>query len=370
MTPRERLLSAFHKQPLDRIPVSPFIHRNFVQWFHQSRDIDIIQGTIDVYRHFGFDLMHRNFNVRIDDTLISGPQWKVEVENSAGENFVQTTTRIRTPERTLRRVVRTDHVRKYHSVQATIRHFIQDEEDFAQLVKYQPPLPRLSFPELVRAKHLIGDLGITAPWVSGAFNYMSDHRDVQSLLVDAMISPEFYRAMAEYFTDRVLRHLSQLLDEGVDVLSYAGNIASGSVVGPRFFEEYILPYERRVIQFIEARGTAVLYHNCGDARDMISVYNKLGMSAYESLTEPPYGDNDLRDALVRFDPSVTLVGNIDQISFLKEAAPEDVEKKAISILEAADGRPAFILGTSDFIEEDTPLQNLWALAKVAVSSGR
>jgi hypothetical protein len=42
------------------MPVSPFIHVNFVREVFHDRDLDPIEPTIEVYRHFGFDLMHRN----------------------------------------------------------------------------------------------------------------------------------------------------------------------------------------------------------------------------------------------------------------------------------------------------------------------
>ena len=43
-----------------------------------------------------------------------------------------------------------------------------------QFVKYQPPVPALDFSDLRRAKEIIGDQGITAPWVSGVFNTLAD----------------------------------------------------------------------------------------------------------------------------------------------------------------------------------------------------
>ena len=60
---------------------------------------------------------------------------------------------------------------------------------------------------------------------------------------------------------------------------------------------------------------------------MIEVYNELGMAAYESITEPPYADNDLADAVARFRKDMTLIGNLDQITFLRTASPEQVRRK-------------------------------------------
>ncbi len=102
---------------------------------------------------------------------------------------------------------------------------------------------------------------------------------------------------------------------------------------------------------------------------MIEAYNELGIQGFETLTEPPYGDMDLGDALSRFDRRITLVGNVDQITFLRQAAPADVRRKAARILERVGARGRFILGTSDFLEEGTPHENLFALAEAGRTAG-
>ena len=59
--------------------------------------------------------------------------------------------------------------------------------------------------------------------------------------------------MAGYFLERQKEHLAQVVRAGVDVLSYAGNIASGSLVGPEFFRKHVLAYEKRLIDFMPGR---------------------------------------------------------------------------------------------------------------------
>ena len=53
---RERLLRVFHQREVDRIPVAPFIHINYVKEFFGTQDVDWVAKTPDVYAHFGFDL--------------------------------------------------------------------------------------------------------------------------------------------------------------------------------------------------------------------------------------------------------------------------------------------------------------------------
>ncbi|MGE5549099.1 MAG: uroporphyrinogen decarboxylase family protein [Bacteroidota bacterium] len=369
MSGRERLLRSFRREPVDRRAVSPFIHANFVRAFQGDPQADLIQGTIEVYRHFGFDLMHRNVNVRPDETALRSPAWTPRVTARREGNATYVTTTITTPERVLTQVVRQEDLSPYHRVKAQVEWFIKEEADFHQFVRYQPPVPALDLADLRRAAEAVGEEGITAPWVSGVFNTLADYRKLDDLLVDAVMAPEFYAGMARYFLERQKACLAQVVRAGVDALSYAGNIAGGSLVGPDFFRRYVLVYERELIQACQGAGVPVLYHNCGDARNMIEVYNELGMAAYESIAEPPYADNDLADAVARFSKDIALIGNLDQISFLRTASPDEVWREARRKLAIVGERRGFILGTSDFLEEGTPFENLFALAEAVKASG-
>ena len=369
MTGRERLLHSFGDGAVDRPAVSPFIHENFVRACFPDREVDAVAATVEVYDRFGFDLMHRNIPVRFEQPVFDGPSWRVRVTEEREGTAVRQRTEVTTPERTLTQVVRFEALSPYQRVKAVTENFISCEEDFEQFRKYQPTLPRLELAELRRAARLVGQRGITAPWTFGLFNYAADLRGLDRLLEDMLIRPELYRALMERCLAQLTGFHAQLLAAGPDVLSYPGNMANGSMVGPALFRAHVLPYERRLIRFIQERGVPVLYHNCGDARAMIEAYNELGLQGFETLTEPPYGDMDLGDALGRFDRRITLVGNVDQITFLREAAPAAVRRKAAEILERVGARGKFILGTSDFLEEGTPDGNLFALADAGRAAG-
>lgn len=308
--------------------------------------------------------MHRNFNVRFEEGCFNSPSWMVKVDDTKKGKTRFVTTSVTTPERQLKQVVRYEDLSVNHTVCATIEWMIKEEEDFLQFIKYRPKLPMVKYAELIRAKELIGDDGILAPWFwGGVFNFVTEFRKVDDILMDAAVEPDFYNRMMDYFTGVLIDNAKQLLDIGVDVLSCSGNIASGTMVGPKFFRENIFKYEKRLIDFIQDGGTHVLYHNCGDARNMIDVYNELGIHGFESVTEPPYADNDLMDAVTRFSKDITLIGNLDQISLLRTATPKNIEKKVIEKMNIIGERLGFIFGTSDFLEEDTPHENLYALSQ-------
>jgi uroporphyrinogen-III decarboxylase len=69
----------------------------------------------------------------------------------------------------------------------------------------------------------------------------------------------------------------------------------------------------------------------------------------------------LLDDALRIMDGIALMGGIDQIDFLRKATPEAIRRRVAELLEIAARRGRFIVGTSDYINENTPIENLRAV---------
>jgi uroporphyrinogen decarboxylase len=369
---RERLLNTIRGGQVDRVSVAPFIWSNYIGEFFGSQNVDMVEKGIEVYRHFGFDIILRTCNVSefADEKTYDSKNWRVsEATTQVSEKKWEVTTIIRTPERELTQRKGFCRITPYEVVEAPIEYFIKGEEDFKQFVKYQPEVPECDCSIVGEALELIGDDGITAPWIQGAFNSLGMVRRLDDLLVDPYINPKLFTAMKEYFPARTREIARRLIKAGADLICAGGNMATGTMVGPEYYKNYILDIEIEHCRKVKEMGAAYLYHNCGDAASLLPLYSNIQMDVYESLTPPPYGDTDFDTALSTIDKNITLSGNIDQISFLKEASPEKIEEKVKSILTKAKKRGNFILATTDYFSEGTPEENIHAFAEAGLKYG-
>lgn len=369
MTSRQRILNTIQGKQVDRLPVAPFIHNNFIYEFFGSEDIDVVEKGIEVYEHFGFDVILRTCSVWdvFDIQPYSSKDWTVKKLNKimAEDNEWEEVTTIITPEKTLTQVKQFRRVAKYDVVSAQSECFIKNESDFEQFVKYQPPVKQYDCSAITRAKHLLGERGVTAPWAQGAFNSVRELRKLDDLLMDAYINPGFYNSMLRYFSDRMLKAIEQFAAAGADIISCEGNAATGNMVGPDYFEEFVLPYEKEFCRKVKEVGVYYLYHNCGDSSALLNHYNEIGMDIFETMTPPPFGDVDIDNAIRRIDKTITLSGNIDQIEFLRNASPHEVHEKTAELAVKAKQRGGFIIATSDYINDNTPYENLFAFSSAA-----
>ncbi len=363
---RERLLRVFRQQEVDRIPVAPFIHVNYVKEFYGTNEVDWVARTPDVYGHFGFDLIHRNCSLAYDPYGPGGSEWSLEVSREQAGRDETTTTVIRTPEGrlTCREALR--WVYEFDAEVSATEYPVKSQADFRLMQKYQPQPADVDVSDIRRARLAVGDEGIVAPWIQGAFNLVAYYyRKLDDLLLDALTAPELYREMMRFFLQRYKRFVQVQIDAGVDMLSYGANIANGKLIGARFFREHIWPYEKELIDFIQGQGVPVLFHNCGYARNLLPVYTTLGLRAYESLTPPPYGDTSLAEAAELFGGRTTLMGGIDQLDLLRKGSSREIEDTVRRVLDVVRGRTPFVLGTTDYFNECTPRDKIQAFAEAA-----
>jgi uroporphyrinogen-III decarboxylase len=363
LTPRQLLLRLIYQQPGDRIPVSPFIHVNYVKEFFGTHDVDWVEKTPEVYKHFGFDVMHRNCTPVYDAYGPSGAAWQVQIETEPEGRDETKHTSVRTPEGDLDCTEALRWIYEYDAESSPTKYFIQSEADLDLMIKYLPPITHVDVSDITRAKAATGEDGVVAPWIQGAFNLIAYYyRKVDDLLVDALVNPDFYHKLMRWGLERYKSHIQCMLDARPDVIAAGGNIANGKMVSPAFFKEYIWPYEKELIDFIQSQGVAFLYHNCGYARKLLPVYPSLGMRMYESMTPHPHGDTVLSEAVQVFGEGTTLIGNIDQIDLLRYGTPADIREAVRLVLDTVRGRSHFILATTDYFNDETPHANIHALA--------
>ena len=65
-----------------------------------------------------------------------------------------------------------------------------------------------------------------------------------------------------------------------------------------------------------------------------------------------------------------LLGNLDQVRFLKTASPQEVAGKAREIMKIGKPGGHYIFSTSDFLEKGTPIENVKAMIKAAKEAGQ
>jgi hypothetical protein len=99
-------------------------------------------------------------------------------------------------------------------------------------------------------------------------------------------------------------------------------------------------------------------------------YNDLEIDCWGYLTPPPHADVIVEEAIRVLRPSLTLRGNIDQVTFMQEATSQQVYEKVRDLLILVKPRGNWILSTTDFFFDGIPYENIRAFAKAGLEHGR
>ncbi len=142
------------------------------------------------------------------------------------------------------------------------------------------------------------------------------------------------------------------LRAGADAVVLADH-ATGNLVGPYTYEEYLLPIHQEITAQI---GGPVILHVCGNCTDRLHLFARSGVDAYHFEWQV-----DAREAVKRVGNTISLVGNVNNPRALLQGTPEDVHAQARYAIEAG----VNIIGPECAIPLATPLDNLKAIVEAA-----
>jgi [methyl-Co(III) methanol-specific corrinoid protein]:coenzyme M methyltransferase len=142
---------------------------------------------------------------------------------------------------------------------------------------------------------------------------------------------------------------------GADIVVLADH-ATGNLVGPYHYKEYLLPIHQEMTATIE--GPLIL-HVCGNCTDRLELFADAGFDGYHFEWQV-----DAKAAVERIGHRMCLVGNVNNAQTLFQGSPEDVRKQARYAVEAG----VSIIAPECAIPLSTPMDNLKALV-AAVHEG-
>jgi len=379
MTGRERILAVLKGEIPDRVPVGLFVQEDYLGWFFPEKEqVDRVIDAVECARILGFDLITRDRKFEVPHFMKkSFGNWDINEKIKIDKGNLYRLTEVTTPDGILKQVEAGPYedrtVSGIHF--STVEYLIENERDFEIFNKFVPRIDSETISEMKEraafSRELIGELGISAPWGwGGVFNQAATYRNVQELLMDAYLNQEFYQAYMEKMTELIVESNNALADTDFKCIGIQGNIANSGMVGADFFDKYILSYEKELVKNIQDAGKFTLYHNCGKARVLQESYVKMGLDMWETVAAPPLGDNDLKEAKELVGNSITLSGNLNQVGFLKKATLEEIEEEVTRIMHIGKQGGRYIFAASDFLEKDTPLENVKKVIEVAKREGR
>ncbi len=385
MTSRERFLAVLNGKMPDRVPVTLFIQDqgHFLNQVYPDvdpQDFETLQlKVIEIQRQLGVDVFVRMlFGLNDPLSIHTGglnvsqqsDRWEVHTEEShRGATTVWQST-IRTPDGVLTQEFSRSELRPGTFVYACTQKPIKTPGDLDIAMKHEPPMPEWfkqnAKDRVGRIKAALGDDGIVGCWSPhGPFNNSSLLIDHESLYTLFLTNYEFYEKLMTWAMTRILDYARAMEEAGVDVQCVGGNVPGG-FLGKKTYDRYILPFERKYIEFLQQNGTPAMYHNCGQVMNLVESYFDLGVRVVEPFSPPPLGDAHLAQVKATVGGRYVILSGIDQVHILRNGRIDQVKQATEQAILAGKPGGGFILQPVDFLEYGTPIENVEAYVTTAL----
>jgi MtaA/CmuA family methyltransferase len=208
-------------------------------------------------------------------------------------------------------------------------------------------------------REAVGGERLIEGWVEGPCAESADLRGINRLMLDFYDDPAFVGDLFEFVLEMALCFAKLQIEAGVDLIGVGD--AAASLVGPRIYDQFVWPYEKRLVDGIHAMGARVRLHICGNTRHSLASIGRLGCDMVDLDWMVP-----VAQAREEMSPAQVLAGNIDPVQVLRNGTPAGVTAAIAACRQAA--APHYIVGAGCEVPRDTPIENVRAMCAYARST--
>lgn len=212
----------------------------------------------------------------------------------------------------------------------------------------------------------IGTKTFTRLHIRAPFSAAAGFIEPEKLLKATRKNPVKVHQLLEFSTAVLKKVIAHFATIDNLYFSLGDPVASGSLISPKLYAEFCLPYTQELTAYIHSFNKAAWLHICGDTTKMLEMIRETGVDAF-SLDQVV----DLNLAKQELGDVMKIIGNVDPVNILLNGTPADVTQAVQTCFEQAGGSPqGFYIGPGCDVPYDTPLENLDAFVAASKKYGK
>ncbi len=306
MNSKQRCLAALSGEPVDRVPVFPLL-----MFFAQKR-----LGVS--YREFatnGHVMAEAQINIRdtfgVDAITACSDAFRITADLGADMVFPENQTPF------------------------AASPLVVSRGDLNRLARPDPLDPKTRMNDRVRATQemvrAVGDTCLVLGWVDMPFAEACSICGVSAFMLMLYDDPLLAHELLEYLTPIVIDFCLAQLEVGTPMIG-AGD-AAASLLSPKMYREFALPYEQRVCAAVHEAGGMVKLHICGNTTNILDdmVHTEADLFNVDHVVDFSMARRVYGGAQVCFK------GNLNPVADMLQSAPEVCQAQALNCIQRAAG---------------------------------
>ena len=342
MTNKQRVLNSLSFKPTDRLPFAVLNGQMWICARHGLTAASLLetedagaQLLVDAYREIGTEIMTSGCAAAWP--MISAMGGKVEMNVLAAEILSR-------PLSALSDI-------KNFDVSGVIADMKKD-------YYYQRTLVQMK-----QMRRLVGDDTMIGGGFFGPFTMAAQMLGVENFMVELLDGEEDeIKAVVDFAAEIVIAYLEDLIDNGLDLITIPEPVASGDLIRPSAFEQYVLPADLKVAERLKDRCPNTLIHICGKTDKLVSTVAGAGFGVFS------VDSIDMVKAQQDSAGRCALFGNLSPSGILASKSAEEVYEISKDLCAKMKPFGGFILAPGCDLAPTIPLENLQSMARAAQES--
>lgn len=206
--------------------------------------------------------------------------------------------------------------------------------------------------------------------ITSPLDYFLDTLGYENGLIAMMLDPEKCEKILAKYTVMIRDLAVAMCQKDIDAIKISSPFAGMGFISTDFYRQFVLPFEKQIVQAIRQTGKHAYIHTCRSIGDHLEVMCESGLSGLECLDPPPVGNVDLEDAFNRVGDRIFIKGNIDSVNTLLLGDDEKVRRDVGKIIEIGKRKgKGFILSTACSIAPKVSEEHLLMLSQLIEEQG-
>jgi uroporphyrinogen decarboxylase len=198
---------------------------------------------------------------------------------------------------------------------------------------------------------------ICGPWTNAVHL-----RGAENLIVDTATDPDFVHELMRFTSDVSARCGEAVAKAGIG-LSFSEAPASLSLISPKIFKEFVLPYEKELISGLREKKTSVTVHICGFIDPIMEDICSMGAIAV-SMDKPSSLEKMFEVAAGR----TVIIGNVPTGLFL-DGTRREIEDEVKRCVALGKERGGFILSSGCELSPRADIERVKWFSELATALG-
>lgn len=225
-------------------------------------------------------------------------------------------------------------------------------------------IPDYWYDAIDRVRAAIGETHHVHGEVRSPLDHFMAVLGIENSMMALIMEPDHARQLLDTFTTMSEVWARAQVRRGCDAIKLSSPYAGAGFISRQMYEEWVLPYERRIAEAVRDEGAPMYTHTCGAIGDRLDLMMATGTAGIETLDPPPLGTVELSDAKRLLRDKLFIKGNVDPVNVMR-LPPEEARPHIERTLQIGSQGGQYILSTACSVPPKAPPETVALLAQCA-----